>query len=120
MNSRNPEAWVAPAKWAPLDDGEWEIEQLRSFAIALLERAPRHGVVLDAFEDGYVKVDVFLDALKIGEVFVNRDATERELAVYRLFVGHDGHEQDVHSVEEAVDGILAAEGVWRDYPGTTD
>jgi hypothetical protein len=118
MNSNSPKGWAVPAGWAPLREGEWELEQLRSFAIALLARDPEYIVQLDAFEDGYLKVDVFVRGAKVGEVFVNRDAADRGIAVYRLFVGHDGHEQNVHSVEEAIDTVLAAEGVWRDHPGS--
>jgi hypothetical protein len=118
MNSSNPETWSLPAGWAPLREGKWEFEQLRRFAVAVLAHDPTFEVQLDAFEDGYLKVDIYLRGTKIGEVFVNRDAGAQEGAAYRLFVGHDGHEQNVQSVEEAVACVVGATGVWRDYPGT--
>ena len=118
MNTGNPETWSLPAGWAPLGEGKWEFEQLRRFAVAVLARDPTFEVQLDAFEDGYLKVDIFLGGRKIGEVFVNREAGAQESAAYRLFVGHDGHEQNVHSVEEAVACVVGAMGVWREYPGT--
>jgi hypothetical protein len=118
MSSDHPASWTVPAGWAPLHEGEWELEQLRHFAIALLERDPGHSVVLDAFEDGYLKVDVALEGVKVGEVFVNRAGGAEGGAVFRLFVGHDGHEQEAGSVTEAVDCVIAAEGAWRDHPGT--
>ena len=117
MNTDNPEAWSLPRGWAPLEEGEWEFEHLRRFAIALLARDPTYRVQLDAFEDGYLKVDVSTRAAKVGEVFVNREVGEQECAVYRLFVGHDGHEQDVRSIDEAVECVLDAAGIWRDHPG---
>ena len=117
MSSDNPETWSLPPRWAPLEEGKWEFEQLRRFAIGLLARDPTYRVQLDAFEDGYLKVDVYRRDAKVGEVFVNREAGEKECAVYRLFVGHDGHEQDVRSVDEAIECVLAATGVWRDHPG---
>ena len=113
----NPETWSLPPRWAPLQDGEWEFEQLRRFAMAVLVRDPAYRMHLDAFEDGYLKVDVHLPASKVGEVFVNRADDEPERAVFRLFVGHDGHEQDVRSIDEAVECVLAAKGAWRDHPG---
>jgi hypothetical protein len=118
VTSSNPETWSLPPGWAPLQEGEWEFEQLRRFAVAVLARDPKFEVLPDAFEDGYLKVDVFLRGTKIGEVFVNRDAVERECAVYRLFMGRAGHEQNVHGVEEAVACVFGATGVWRDYPWT--
>jgi hypothetical protein len=100
-----------------LREGEWEFEQLRRFAITLLRRDPTFGVELDAFEDGYLKVDVSRRGSKIGEVFVNRDADEQAGAAFRLFVGREGQEQNVGSVDEAVGRVLGAAGVWRDHPG---
>jgi hypothetical protein len=117
MKADHPESWTVPAGWAPLREGEWELEQLRHFAVALLARDPAHKVELDAFEDGYLKVDVALRDVKIGEVFVNRGTAGPESAVFRLFVGHDGHEQEAGSVAEAVDCVIRAEGAWRDHPG---
>ena len=117
MSSDNPETWSLPSKWAPLKEGKWEFEQLRRFAIALLERDPTYQVHLDAFEDGYLKVDVYRSGAKVGEVFVNREVGEQECAVYRLFVGHDGQEQDVRSVDEAIECVRDATGVWHDHPG---
>jgi hypothetical protein len=117
MNSSNPEDWKLPAGWQPLREGEWEFEQLRRFAVALLRRDPSFGVELDAFEDGYLKVDVSQRGSKIGEVFVNRDAGKQASAVFRLFVGHEGQEQNVGSVDEAIRRVQGAAGVWRDHPG---
>jgi hypothetical protein len=117
MDSSNPEGWKIPAGWQPLREGEWEFEQLRRFAVALLKRDPSFGVELDAFEDGYLKVDVSQRGSKIGEVFVNRGVGTQASAMFRLFVGHEGQEQNVSSVDEAVGLVLGAAGVWRDYPG---
>jgi hypothetical protein len=118
MKSSNPETWSLPSGWAPLREGHWEFEQLRRFAVAVLARDPTFELQLDAFEDGYLKVDIFRRGTKIGEAFVNRSADAQECASYRLFVGHDGHEQNVNSVEEAVACVVGATGAWRDYPGS--
>jgi hypothetical protein len=118
MNTSKPETWSLPVGWAPLQEGKWEFEQLQRFAVAVVARDPNFEVQLDAFEDGYLKVDIFLRGTKIGEAFVNREVGAQESAAFRLFVGHDGDEQNVHSVAEAVECVVEATGVWREYPGT--
>ena len=66
MSSDNPETWSLPPEWAPLHEGEWEFEQLRRFATAVLARDPAYRLHLDAFEDGYLKVDVHSPAATRG------------------------------------------------------
>ena len=120
MSSDNPESWSLPPYWAPLREGEWEFEHLRRFAVALVAHDPSFRVRLDAFEDGYLKVDIYTSESKIGEVFVNRGVGDQERAVYRLFVGPDRDEKNVHSIEAGITCVLEATGVWRDHPGAEE
>ena len=117
MNSSSPTDWKLPVGWKPLREGEWEFEQLRNFAVALLERNSTFEVNLDAFEDGYLKVDVSQSGSKVGEVFVNRGASTEAGAEFRLFVGDEGQEQNVGSIEDAIVVVLGAAGIWRDHSG---
>ena len=120
MSSDNPESWTLPARWAPLREGEWEFEHLQRFAVALVAHDPSFTVRLDAFEDGYLKIDISTNASKVGEVFVNRAPGDQDRAAYRLFLGPDRDEKNAQSIEVGITCVLEATGVWRDHPGAED
>jgi len=77
---------------------------LRAFCLRLLLRHPDYSVQLDVFEEGYMKVDLFLAAAKIGELYVFDDMKgepARRYALYLLF----GNDEEEYYFDEVAEGL---------------
>ena len=110
IDPADPTTWEAP-NWGPEWDGEWEFARLKSLALRLLDASADHSVALGVFEEGYVKLDVFRNGQKQGEIYVNRGMEGAE-ASYEVFLGDD--EDHYTTEEEAVRRILSGLERWRE------
>ena len=90
-----PDQWQFPS-WHPDWDGDFKHQSLREFAKALLSSTTL-AVECDVFEEGYAKLDVFRDTLKIGEVYVNRDSDDHLLPKYSVYAGDP--EDELHTTD---------------------
>ena len=92
-------------------------DQLRRLAERLGGKGPHHRVVVNLFEDGYVKLDIHREGHKIGEIYFRRDDKDAENPRYSLYLGSDEEgnnerEEHVHDIEEAARHILSTESLW--------
>lgn len=99
MTSTDPTKWKYP-DWHSDWDGEFTIDGLREIASMIVATTDLRAQ-LDLFDVGYAKVDVFREALKIGEIYVNRHngPTNR---IYSVYYGEDDKEVHTHEIESVI------------------
>lgn len=104
MTSTDPSQWKYP-DWHFDCDGEFTIDGLREIA-SMIVVTTNLRVQLDLFDVGYAKVDVFREALKIGEIYVNRHngPTDR---IYSVYFGEDDKEAHTHEIESVIELLVA-------------
>ncbi|QDT44762.1 hypothetical protein Pan241w_48780 [Gimesia alba] len=104
MTFSDPKTWCVPNDW----HADWqqnavsELEALKSFSIAILKQWPELVCELDLIEEGYLKVDLSRNDLKLAEIYAN---VEKMGVVFSLYIPIDQPNEQEHHFRVVAEGI---------------
>ena len=99
MDEKNKiQNWIAPIWHADFGNSEIELAVMKSLCVNLFSIDPNYKFELDAFEEGYICVNILYDSKFICEAFI----TSINKDTIGLFL-KDGGEFYTDSIDEAAD-----------------
>lgn len=104
MTFSDPKTWSVSKDW----HADWqqnaviELAALKAYSITILKHWPEMTCKLDLIEEGYLKVDVSRNNVKLAEIYANVEAGN---GVYVLYVSFDQPAEEEFHFHTVAEGI---------------